>query len=175
MGTDERSDMKDAVQMSREESSFGKKYMGGKGWLLFGIFIVVILGAIAISIFLQYEGIEIRAQDATLMARVLRFSPVLAVISYTCAVIALVLLYGIHCRFVRGIAYEDRKRAKDREDFISQLSKESKRVVPLPLSQAQQVLKILKVEIDVRYHENDSRGSEEVSSANAASNDSANA
>lgn len=121
METDEESDMKDAVQMLREESSFGKKYMGGKGWLLFGIFIVVILEPIAISIFLiflQHEGIEIRAQDATLMARVLRFSPVLVVISYMCAVIALVLLYGIHCKFVRGIAYEDRKRAKDREDFI---------------------------------------------------------
>lgn len=152
MATDERSDMKDAVQMSREESSFGKKYIDGKGWVLFVIFIAVILGPIAISILLQYEGIEIRAQDATLMARVLHFSPVLVVISYACAVIALVLLYGIHCRFVRGIAYEDRKRAKDREDFISQLSKESKRVVLLPLSQAQPDQTIHKVEIDVRCH-----------------------
>lgn len=152
MGTDEESDMKISVQMPHEEASFGKKYIGGKGRLLFGIFIAVILGPIAISILLQYEGIEIRAQDATLMARVLRFSPVLAVISYTCAVIALVLLYGIHCRFVRGIAYEDRKRAKDREDFISQLSKESKRVVLLPLSQAQPDQTIHKVEIDVRCH-----------------------
>lgn len=174
MGTDERSDMKDAVQMSREESSFGKKYMGGKGWLLFWIFIVVILGPIAISIFLQYEGIEIRAQDATLMARVLRFSPVLVVISYTCAVIALVLLYGIHCRFVRGIAYEDRKRAKDHEDFISKQVGELKNVILLSLIQPGQT--IHKVEIDVWYHENDSKGgSEEVSSANAASNDSASA
>ena len=150
MGTDERSDMKDAVQMSREESSFWKRYISGKAWFPLLALMVGIAVLLVLSIFMQDASIEICVKDAALTIRGLRSSPVLVVISFTCAAISLVLLYGIHCRFVRGIAYEDRKRAKDHEDFILQQTRESKSVILLP--QAQRGQTIHKVEIDVRYH-----------------------
>lgn len=143
--------MKISVKLPHEEVSFWKQYISGKAWVFFWLCAVGILMPIVISILPQYERIKIDVKEATLTAKALQFNLVHAALSSVGVVVALALLYSVHCWLVRRIAYEDRKRAKDREDFISGQIGALKDII---LSQqGQQGQRISQVEVDVRYHD----------------------
>lgn len=97
MGTNEENGMKIFVEIPREKLSYGDRYISGAVPFVLG----VALGTAAFALILSQKD------------------TCWAVCTFVGAAGFILLLYAVYCWFIRNVLFEDRKRAKDREDFIS--------------------------------------------------------
>lgn len=129
MGADEENGMKIFVGIPREKLSYEDRYISGAIPLVLG----TILGIAAVVLILYQKN------------------TCWAVFTFVGAAGCILLLCAVYCWFIRNVLFEDRKRAKDREDFISGQIRALKDII---LSQqGHQGQRISQVEIDVRYHD----------------------
>lgn len=82
------------------------------------IFVVLLVVFVCVAIFFTREEITLSIGSWTLKS--LYYHPMLVLMLCLGFAFILLLLYFVYCRYVLGIARENRKAEKDRMDFISQ-------------------------------------------------------
>ena len=89
-------------------------------WIAFAIFAVLLIGLGAVLGVKFCNWAEIFLMREPLTLKILHYHPMLVLMLCLGFAFILLLLYFIYCRFVLGVARENRKAEKDRMDFISQ-------------------------------------------------------
>lgn len=96
-----------SVEIQIGKPSYGEQYISGAVPLVLG----VLIGIMAIVLISCQKDIRLGA------------------FIFIGATGCILLLYAIYCCFIRSVLYADRRRAKDREDFLSCQMKELRNIV----------------------------------------------
>lgn len=104
-----------SVKIPREK--IGLPSFQNPGWIAFVTIVVMLIGAVLGMIFCNCAEIFLMREPLTL--KILHYHPMLVLMLCLGFAFIFLLLYFIYCRFVLGVARENRKAEKDRMVFIS--------------------------------------------------------
>ncbi len=109
-----------SVEIPMEKPSYGEQYIKGAVPLILGV-VIGVMAIVPIAYQITYRIVY--QKDVSLVVSI--FMGATGIGAAGC----ILLLYATYCWFIRAVLYEDRKRAKDREDFVSCQTKELKDIV----------------------------------------------
>lgn len=118
-----------SVKIPREK--IGLPSCQDPGWIAFVIIVVMLIGAVLGVKFCNWAEIFLMREPLTL--KILSYHPMPAIMLCLGFAVILLLLYFVYCRYVLGIARENREAEKDRMDFISHQLDMLKNLVVVPV------------------------------------------